>query len=56
MAIFVGDVRAATIDYGAGGHPLSLAELVEIFQWLTPEQSQQLGEAERVHLGEEIAA
>lgn len=31
------------------------AELVEIFQWLTPEQSQQLGAAERVHLGEEIA-
>lgn len=25
-------VRAATIDYGAGGHPISLAELCEIFR------------------------
>jgi glycerophosphoryl diester phosphodiesterase len=25
------DVRAATIDYGAGGHPLSLAELCAIY-------------------------
>lgn len=31
------------------------AELVEIFQWKTAEQSLQLDEAERTHLGEEIA-
>ncbi|MDM4768498.1 nucleotide pyrophosphohydrolase [Pelomonas sp. SE-A7] len=31
------------------------AELVEIFQWLTPEQSQSLAEEQRQHLGEEIA-
>lgn len=31
------------------------AELVEIFQWKTPQESQQLDEATRVHLGEEIA-
>jgi glycerophosphoryl diester phosphodiesterase len=31
-ALTEAQVRAATIDYGAGGHPLSLAELVEIFR------------------------
>ena len=31
------------------------AELVEIFQWKTAEESQALDEATRVHLGEEIA-
>lgn len=31
------------------------AELVEIFQWQTPEQSQALDEPTREHLGEEIA-
>lgn len=31
------------------------AELVEIFQWLTPEESQNLDAARREHLGEEIA-
>lgn len=31
-ALTEADVRAATIDYGAGGHPLSLAELVDIFR------------------------
>lgn len=31
------------------------AELVEIFQWLTPEQSRELEPARREHLGEEIA-
>ena len=31
-ALTEAEVRAATIDYGAGGHPLSLAELVEIFR------------------------
>jgi NTP pyrophosphatase (non-canonical NTP hydrolase) len=31
------------------------AELVEIFQWKTPQESQLLDEATRVHLGEEIA-
>ncbi len=31
------------------------AELVEIFQWKTPEESMALDEATRVHLGEEIS-
>lgn len=31
------------------------AELVEIFQWLTPEKSRRLPPAEKRHLGEEIA-
>jgi NTP pyrophosphatase (non-canonical NTP hydrolase) len=31
------------------------AELLEIFQWLTPAQSQQLDDAQRQHLGEELA-
>ncbi len=31
------------------------AELLEIFQWLTPEQSLQLDEAQRLHLGEELS-
>jgi len=31
------------------------AELVEIFQWLTPEQSRRLPPDEKRHLGEEIA-
>ncbi|MDT9001588.1 nucleotide pyrophosphohydrolase [Paucibacter sp. APW11] len=31
------------------------AELVEIFQWKTAEESQALDEATRTHLGEEIA-
>lgn len=31
------------------------AELLEIFQWLTPEQSLALDEAQRRHLGEELA-
>ncbi len=31
------------------------AELLEIFQWLTPEQSLQLDEAQRRHLGEELS-
>ena len=31
------------------------AELLEIFQWLTPEQSLQLDEAQRQHLGEELS-
>ncbi|WP_422011041.1 nucleotide pyrophosphohydrolase [Roseateles sp.] len=31
------------------------AELLEIFQWLTPEQSQALGEDQRRHLGEELS-
>ncbi len=31
------------------------AELVEIFQWKTPQESLTLDEATRVHLGEEIA-
>ncbi|HEY1092423.1 MAG TPA: nucleotide pyrophosphohydrolase [Burkholderiaceae bacterium] len=31
------------------------AELVEIFQWLTPEESTAIDEATRVHVGEEIA-
>lgn len=31
------------------------AELLEIFQWLTPEESQQLSDAQRVHLGEELS-
>lgn len=31
------------------------AELVEIFQWKTAEESLQLPEAERQHLGEEVA-
>ncbi len=31
------------------------AELVEIFQWMTAEESQQLDGATREHLGEEIA-
>lgn len=31
------------------------AELVEIFQWLSPEESQNLDAARREHLGEEIA-
>lgn len=31
------------------------AELLEIFQWLTPEQSLNLDEAQRRHLGEELA-
>ena len=31
------------------------AELVEIFQWLTPEESRALDAAKREHLGEEIA-
>ncbi|PZP27898.1 MAG: nucleotide pyrophosphohydrolase [Roseateles depolymerans] len=31
------------------------AELLEIFQWLTPEQSLALDEAQRTHLGEELS-
>lgn len=31
------------------------AELVEIFQWKTAEESQQLDEADKQHLGEEIS-
>jgi NTP pyrophosphatase (non-canonical NTP hydrolase) len=31
------------------------AELLEIFQWLTPEQSTQLTDAQRQHLGEELS-
>lgn len=31
------------------------AEMLEIFQWLTPEQSLGLNEAQREHLGEELA-
>ncbi len=31
------------------------AELVEIFQWKTPQESLALDDATRVHLGEEIA-
>jgi len=31
------------------------AELLEIFQWLTPEQSLSLDEAQRQHLGEELS-
>lgn len=31
------------------------AELLEIFQWLTPEQSLALDDAQRQHLGEELA-
>lgn len=31
-ALTEAEVRAATIDYGAGGHPLSLAEVVAIFR------------------------
>ena len=31
------------------------AELLEIFQWLTPEQSLQLDEDQRRHLGEELS-
>ena len=31
------------------------AELLEIFQWLTPEQSLALSEDQRRHLGEELA-
>lgn len=31
------------------------AELLEIFQWLTPEQSLALDDAQRRHLGEELA-
>jgi NTP pyrophosphatase (non-canonical NTP hydrolase) len=31
------------------------AELLEIFQWLTPEQSTQLSDAQRQHLGEELS-
>lgn len=31
------------------------AELLEIFQWLTPEQSVSLDEAQRTHLGEELS-
>lgn len=31
------------------------AELLEIFQWLTPEQSLQLTEDQRRHLGEELS-
>ena len=31
------------------------AELLEIFQWLTPEQSQQLRDDQRQHLGEELS-
>lgn len=31
------------------------AELLEIFQWLTPEQSLNLDEAQRRHLGEELS-
>lgn len=31
-ALTEAEVRAATIDYGAGGHPVSLAELAEIFR------------------------
>lgn len=31
------------------------AELLEIFQWLTPEQSQSLGDDQRRHVGEELS-
>ncbi|HEY0955352.1 MAG TPA: nucleotide pyrophosphohydrolase [Roseateles sp.] len=31
------------------------AELLEIFQWLTPEQSLQLDDDQRRHLGEELS-
>lgn len=31
------------------------AEVVEIFQWLTPEQAARLGAAERAHLADELA-
>ncbi|RTL34662.1 MAG: nucleotide pyrophosphohydrolase [Burkholderiales bacterium] len=31
------------------------AELLEIFQWLTPEQSGQLSDDQRQHLGEELS-
>ena len=31
------------------------AELLEIFQWLTPEQSQNLSDDQRRHLGEELS-
>ncbi len=31
------------------------AELLEIFQWLTPEQSQHLSDDQRRHLGEELS-
>lgn len=31
------------------------AELLEIFQWLTPEQSLALDDAQRQHLGEELS-
>lgn len=31
------------------------AELLEIFQWLTPEQSQTLSDDQRRHLGEELS-
>jgi NTP pyrophosphatase (non-canonical NTP hydrolase) len=31
------------------------AELLEIFQWLTPEQSLALSEDQRCHLGEELS-
>jgi NTP pyrophosphatase (non-canonical NTP hydrolase) len=31
------------------------AELLEIFQWLTPEQSLALDEPQRTHLGEELS-
>jgi NTP pyrophosphatase (non-canonical NTP hydrolase) len=31
------------------------AELLEIFQWLTPEQSRALTDAQRQHLGEELS-
>ncbi len=33
---------------------VEMAELVEIFQWLTPEQSQQLPAQQLAHAGEEI--
>ncbi|OGR94447.1 MAG: nucleotide pyrophosphohydrolase [Elusimicrobia bacterium RBG_16_66_12] len=31
------------------------AEVVEIFQWLTPAQARRLSSAQRAHLGEELA-
>lgn len=34
---------------------VEMAELVEIFQWLTPEQSQQLPAEQLAHAGQEIA-
>jgi dCTP diphosphatase len=30
------------------------SEIIEIFQWLTPEQSQNLSEKQRMHLAEEV--